>query len=365
MTPHPTAVPKSQIVKWISTTLPAAFLVALWFVGCGGSKPGKDVVATVNGRNIMRTELDKYYENQTSGAPQAPTGEQAASLRLSILKDLVDEEIMLQRAEKLGLMATDEEVESKLNELKAPYTQEEFDKRLKAKNLTADDLKRELRRNLTVDKVLNKEINSKISITDADISAYYNQHKSEFNLVEPQYHLARIVVTTQPNPQIHNLKNDKAQNETQAKQKIQELLNRLQSGEDFATLAMNFSEDPDTASNGGDMGFVPESAFRSMDPQVRDVVTKLKPGQISGVVPLAVAPGSKQVVAFAIIRLLSKEPAGQRDLNDPRVQQNIREQLRQTKEQLLKAAYYEVIRDEAKVRNYLADDIVKDAGNSK
>lgn len=360
-----TVEPKSNRGKWLSTTPLAVVSLALLLAGCGGGKPGKDVVATVNGRNIMQSELDKYYQNQTSGAPQTPTGEQAASLRLSILKDLVDEEIMLQRAEKLGLMATDEEVESKLNELKAPYTQEEFDKRLKAKNLTVDDLKRELRRNLTVDKVLNKEINSKISITDSDISAYYNQHKTEFNLVEPQYHLARIVVTTTPNPQIHNLKNDKAQNETQAKQKIQELLNRLQSGEDFATLAMNYSEDPDTASNGGDMGFVPESAFRSMDPQIRDVVTKLKPGQISGVVPLAVSPGSKQVVGFAIIRLLTKEPAGQRDLNDPRVQQNIREQLRQTKEQLLKAAYYEVIRDEAKVRNYLADDILKDSGSSK
>jgi peptidyl-prolyl cis-trans isomerase SurA len=101
-----------------------------------------------------------------------------------------------------------------------------------------------------------------------------------------------------------------------------------------------------------------------MDPQVREAVTKLKQGQISGVVPLS-APSSKQVVGYAIVRLLAKEPAGQRDLNDPRVQQNIREQLRQTKEQLLKAAYYEVIRDEAKVRNYLADDILKESGSSK
>src|SRR5690348_1866429 len=342
----------------------AGGVVLSLLAGCSGGKPGKDVVATVNGRNIMRSELDKYYDNQTSSSPQKPTGEQAASLRLSILKDLVDSEIMLQRAEKLGLMATDEEVDSKLNELKAPYTQEEFDKRLKDKHLTVDDLKREIRRNSTVEKVLNKEINSKISITDSDISDYYNAHKSEFNLVEPQYHLARIVVTTQPNPQIHNLKNDKAQNDAQAKQKIQELLNRVQSGEDFSTLAMNYSEDPDTSSNGGDMGFVPESAFRSTDPQIREAVSKMKPGQVSGVIPLS-SPGSKQTAEYVIIKLLAKEPAGQRDLNDPRVQQSIREQLRQSKEQLLKAAYYEVIRDEAKVRNYLADDILKDSGSAK
>jgi len=74
-----------------------------------------------------------------------------------------------------------------------------------------DDFKRDLRRSLTVDKVLNKEITSKINVTDQDITNYYNAHKAEFNLIEPQYHVARILVTTTPNPQVHNLKNDKAQ----------------------------------------------------------------------------------------------------------------------------------------------------------
>ena len=108
----------------------------------------------------------------------------------------------MQRAEKLGLLATDEEVNSKLAEIKAPYTQEEFDKRLKERKLTLDDFKRDLRRSITVDKVLNKEVTSKINITDDDITSYYNQHKAEFNLIEPQYHLAQILVTTQPNPQV-------------------------------------------------------------------------------------------------------------------------------------------------------------------
>src|SRR5207248_358783 len=82
---------------------------------------------------------------------------------------------------------SDEEIEAKLNDLKAPYTKEEFEKRLKDKNLTVDDLKNELRRNETVQKVFNKEINSKINISDKDISDYYNANKAEFNLIEPQY----------------------------------------------------------------------------------------------------------------------------------------------------------------------------------
>jgi peptidyl-prolyl cis-trans isomerase SurA len=258
-------------------------------------------------------------------------------------------------------VATNEEVDQKLNEIKAPYTQEEFDKRLKERKITLDDFKRELRRSITVEKVMNKEITSKINITDGDIAGYYNAHKSEFNLIEPQYHLAQIMVTGQPNPQVRNLKNDKAQNEAEARKKIQMIQNRLDSGEDFATVAMNYSEDPESASNGGDMGFWPQSAFAKTDPATRDAVAKLKPGQYSPIINI-VNPENKQVFGFRIVRLVAKEPAGQRELNDPRVQQAIRDQLRDRREQLLKAAYYDVVRDQAKVENYFAEQILKNTG---
>jgi peptidyl-prolyl cis-trans isomerase SurA len=166
----------------------ASFLLA-FCVGCGNKLAGDDVAATVDGRKIYRADVEKYYDNQTAGSQQRPVGEQATSLRLSILRELVDNEILMRRAEKLGLLATDDEVERKLNEIKSPYTKEEFDARMKEKKLTLDDFKRDLRRSLTVDKVLNKEVTSKINVSDQDISNYYNAHKSEFNLVEPQYHL--------------------------------------------------------------------------------------------------------------------------------------------------------------------------------
>ncbi len=251
----------------------------------------------MDGRKIYRADVEKYYQNQTAGSDQVPVGEQATSLRLSILKELIDNEILMRRAEKLGLLATDEEVDSKLNEIKSPYTKEQFEARLKEKKITVDDFKRDLRRSLTVDKVLNKEITSKINVTDQDITNYYNAHKAEFNLIEPQYHLARILVTTSPNPQVHNLKNDKAQNEADARKKIQMIVNRLDSGDDFGTLAMNYSEDAETSGSGGDLGFAPESSLRNTDPGTRDAVTKLKPGQYSAVIPLA-NPMNKQVAAI-------------------------------------------------------------------
>jgi peptidyl-prolyl cis-trans isomerase SurA len=333
----------------------------LSFSACNRSQAGSDVMAKVNGRKILRTEVDKYYSNQTASAPQKPSDEQSTSLKLGILKELIDNEILMQRAEKLGLLATNEEVDQKLNEIKAPYTQEEFDKRLQERKISLDDFKRDLRRSITIDKVLNKEITSKIAISDSDISSYYNAHKAEFNLIEPQYHLSHIFVSTQPNAQVRNLKNDKAQNEAEARKKIQMIVNRLDSGEDFATVAMNYSEDPESAGNGGDLGFTPQSALSKTDPTTRESVTKLKPGQYSNVITIT-NPETRQVFGFRIVRLIAKEPAGQRELNDPRVQQAIRDQLRERREQLLKAAYYDVVRDQAKVENYFAEQILKSTG---
>ena len=148
------------------------------------------------------------------------------------------------------------------------------------------------------------------------------------------------MVSGMVNAQVHNLQNSKAQNDAEARKKIQMIANRLDSGDDFATLAMNYSEDPETSNNGGDLGMAPESAFKSADPGTRDAVMKLKPGQYTPVIPV-MNPANHQPYAYMIVKLIAKEPAGQRDLNDPRVQQAIRQQLRDRREQLLKAAYYE------------------------
>ncbi len=329
-------------------------------IGCSNKEVGSDVMATVNGRNITRTDVQKFYDAQVAGSPQQPSAEQADTLRLKILSDLIDNEILMQRAEKLGLLATDEEVNAKLTEIKAPFTQEQFDQRLKERGITLDDFKKDLRRSLTIDKVLNKEVTSKINVSDEDITSYYNEHKAEFNLIEPQYHLAQILVTTQPNPQVKNMK---AQNEADARKKIQMIQNRLDSGEDFATVAMSYSEQPETAQNGGDLGFIPESSLKT-DKLAYDAINKLKPGQYTVVLPV-LDPSGKGVFGFRIVKLMSKEAAGQRELKDPRVQQAIREQLRDRREQLLKEAYYETIRNQAKIENYFAEQILKQAGTTK
>jgi peptidyl-prolyl cis-trans isomerase SurA len=127
---------------------------------------------------------------------------------------------------------------------------------------------------------------------------------------------------------------------------------------------MKYSEDPETSGNGGDLGTVPESSLRSTDPLTRDTVMKLKPGQYSPIITV-VNPQTRQEMGFRIVKLVAKEPAGQREFTDPRVQQAIRSQLHDRREQLLKAAYYEVLRDSAKVENYYAKQVLEDNGLEK
>ncbi len=327
--------------------------------GCNRSH-GPDVMATVNGKPIMRAEVETLYKiNLGEAQQQAPSKEQADMVRMQIIQQLIAQEIVQQRAAKLNLVASDEEVSSKLAEFKAPYTQEEFDKKLADEGSTLDQLKQRIRRNLTEEKLFNKEFNSKINITDADISNFYNANKAQFNLIEPTYHLAQILVTTQPaaQQQAGNLQNSKATNDAEAKKKIQMLHNRLESGEDFGLLATNFSEDPDTSSSGGDLGLIPESRLRAR-PDAFVAIDKLKPGQATEVMPIA-APGAKAPGAYAIYKLIDKQAAGQRDLNDPRVQQFIRKQLREARSQLMKSAYLEMLREQAKVQDYFAEEIFK------
>ncbi|MGO9438654.1 MAG: SurA N-terminal domain-containing protein [Terracidiphilus sp.] len=333
-------------------------LIVASLAGCH-RPPSPDVMATVNGKDILRSDVEKYYKASLGDNSQEPSTEQANIVRLNILHQLIEDEILQQRAAKLNLAASDEDVNAKLTEMKAPYTQEEFDKQLKQRNITLDDLKRDLRRSLTKEKLLNKEIESKINITDADISSYYMAHKAEFNLIEPQYHLSQIVATAVPVQQAPNLQSNKAPNEADAKKKIDTLYNRLRSGEDFGAVAMQYSDNANNASNGGDMGFVYESALHS-EPDAFNAISKLKTGEITEPIPIYDSGGpGHRLVGYAVYKLLSREPAGQREMNDPRVQQTIRQFLRESHAQLLKNAYFEMLHDQATVRNYYAEQILK------
>jgi peptidyl-prolyl cis-trans isomerase SurA len=342
---------------------PLTLVLAGLAASCTSKNSNNNVAATVDGQKIYSADVEKYFQNQIAGSPQPPSDEQATSLRLSILRQLIENEILMHRAAKLGLLATDEEVDRKLNEIKAPYTAEQFDKELKDRKSSLDDYKHDIRRALTAEKVLHKEITSKINVSSQDIAAYYKQNSAEFNRIEPRYHLAHILVTTSADPQGRDAGN-KARNEAEARQKILAALARLRAGEDFGSVAMTFSEDSATAANGGDIGIAPESALKQTDALTRESVLKLKPGQNTDIIPLG-NPATRQIAGFQIVKLLELEPAGQREISDPRVEQEIRGKLQDHREQLLKAAYYEVMHDQAKIENFYAQHVLDSTGSSQ
>lgn len=339
--------------------LPAAAMALAMGAGCKQkTQPSPDVWAVVNGQEIKRDDVDKYYRTRVNPEGQAPSQEEALSLKLNVLDELINNEILLERAKKLNLEASDGEVEDKFTELKSPYTEDEFQRQLKERGVSVDDLKSDLRRQLSITKLLNHEVVAKITITDQDITDSYNANKAQFNVMEPRYRISEIVVTPRKEPQIRNLKNDDATNEVEAQRKVKMLEDKLNSGADFAQLAMDYSEDMNSAAMGGDLGYVPESALNQSDPTLKKFVMGMKAGQVSQ--PVAIQ--SKDGPRIVILKLISRESPGQRNISDPQVQQTIRDTLRNHKEQLLRAAYLTIARDDSRVTNYLAQQIIEAAG---
>jgi peptidyl-prolyl cis-trans isomerase SurA len=335
--------------------LPLAAVLLSVLAGCKQTEHhAADVWAVVNGTEIKRDEVEKYYRSQVNPEAQEPSQEEILSLKLNVIEQLINNEILLERAKKLNLEASDGEVEDKFTELKSPFTEEEFQRQLKSRSMVVDDLKRDLRRQLSIQKLLNHEVAAKISISDQDVADFYNTNHNQFNVAEPQYRILQIVITPRKDPQVRNRKNDDATNEAEAQRKSKMLIDKLNSGADFAQLAMDYSEDMNTAAAGGDLGYIPESALNQSDPLLKKTVQALKPGQVSQPIVLK--------DSIRILKLVAREAAGQRGVNDPQVQQTIRDTLRNRKEQLLRAAYLAVARDEAKVTNYLAQQVVESSG---
>ncbi len=335
--------------------LPLAVMLVAIATGCNKqTQHAPDVWAVVNGKEIRREEIDKYYRTRVNPEGQEPSQEEALSLKLNVLDELINNEILLERAKKLNLEASDGEVEDKFTELKSPYTEDEFQRQLRDRGVSVNDLKGDLRRQLSIQKLLNREVVAKISISDQDVTDFYNANKPQFNVAEPQYRIAQIVVTPRKEPQIRNRKNDDATNEAEAQRKVKMLMDRLNSGADFAQLAMDYSEDMNTAGTGGDLGYVPESSLNQSDPALKRIVLGMKPGQVSQ--PIQLKEG------YRILKLITRESPGLRGISDPQVQQTIRDTLRNRKEQLLRSAYLAIARDEAHVTNYLAEQVIEAAG---
>ena len=331
--------------------------VALTAACGGGSKApsSPDVWAVVNGTEVKREHVERLYRTMLNNEAGIPTEEEALGAKLSILEDMINDEILIARATGLKIAPTEEEITKAVAEQRGQLTEEAFLKQLGDRRITPDEFRQEVRRELIVRKVVEKEITEKVTVSDAEITAFFEKNRDQFNVRERQYHLAQIVVNSLPNPQVVNRRGDDAATPEQAQRKVTMLTERLRTGDSFADLAVDFSEDPQSSQNGGDIGFVPQSRIDAAPPSLRQAVMAMKPGQVSTVT------AGTQVTILALVAV--QEP-GQREISNPEVKDAIQKGLKDRRLQLLQNAFMSRIRNEATVVNYLAVQIVDGSGKA-
>lgn len=311
-----------------------------------------DVWATVDGREIRREDVEKAYR-RTVQPGQVTSDDEALTAKLSLLDQMITEDILLAAARDLKIEVPTPELDAAFNDGKKNIPDEAFNKELSARNLTAADMREGVRRNLTAQKLIDHEVTSKITVTDQDITDFYQANKAQFNLAEDSYRIAQIVVTAVKEPNIANRTGDDATTPQAAAAKAQMLMERLKSGTQFSELAMDYSEDPQSAPRGGDVGLVPVSALRQAPPALRDAVMKAQPGTVN----MVTMEGG-----YTIVGVIAKQAAGQRDPATPEVRDGITSTLRGRREQLLRTAYVEALRNKATVVNHLARRLVESQG---
>lgn len=352
--------PSSSTPRLLTSLLIALAAVSLTS-GCrSGSQPASSTPATVSadtwavvdGKAITRNEVEKAFR-QISDPAQAPSSEEALSARLSVLDDLILEEILLARAQKQSITVSDADIDAAYKSAKGNLTDEQFQQQLFARSLSTADMRETVKRRLLTQKVIDADVTKKINITDQQITDFFNANRQQFNLPEDAFHLAQIVVTPTREQQVTNRTGDDAASVESVNAKIAMLMDRLKKGTPFGDLARDYSEDPESAPRGGDLGLVPVSAVKQAPPELRDAVLQTTPGNAR-----VASRGGVRTIVYVV----SKETAGQRDLNTPGVKQQISDGLRGRKEQLVRSAYLATARSDAHVENYLARTVVKSLG---
>ena len=308
-----------------------------------------DTWATVDGRNISREAVEKAYQ-RTVDTSQPLSDDEAMTAKLNTLNDYIVQEILIAKAGDLKITVADADLDAAYADAKKNIADEAFQQELTRRGLTVTDMREGLRRELLAQKVIAQEVGSKISVSDKEVSDFFTANRAQFNLPEEAYHIAQIVVTPVRDPQVANRSGDDAATPQAAAAKVSMLMERLKSGASFSDLAVGYSEDPESAPRGGDLGFVPVSRIKQAPPTLRDAILNKAPGTVTVV---------SQNGAHTIVLVVAHELAGQRDLSMPEVRQRIVDTLRGRKEQLLRSAYLIDVRTNAKVVNYLARRVVE------
>ena len=347
----------------IAKVLVIICLVAAGLVLSGCSSSGTEVkdntvAATVNGRNIMLSEVERTINQQTRGNPSALSQLQLAQARLQVLDTLIQREVLFQRAEKEKLLPTDAQIDGVIaNQRQSTgMTAEDFDKRLKEQNMSIESLRDDARKDLAIS-ALQDKYSGKIEISDREVEETYNSNKQQFRN-ERGVTLNMIVVDPADNSA--DGAPDDAKNETEAKLKIDNIYQQLQGKADFASVARAKSEDALTQRNGENTQFLTEQDLKSNGFPEQLITSFFGPMQVGDYTqPIRFSSGKWYIFKLAEKRLTAENLT----LESPGVRQQITQALINQRKQLLNAALMETAVNEAKVVNNLAANMLNNPSN--
>lgn len=307
------------------------FSLALFFSAfpLGSAELVEKIVARVNDRLITHSEYERRVETALR-SPQAPTDQER--VRQDVLKDLIQEKLLEERAKELAVAATDEEVENAVERIKRQYnlaTDAEFDAALKASDITRDDLKKQMRQTITLQKVIGREITSRLEMTDDVLRLEYERQKDALYKLPEQAHVSEIVVRFTPE--------DPAARE-RAVARIEAARAKVAGGTPFTDVAREVSEG-NARERGGDLGTV---ARGELLPGL-DAAVFAEPAQ-EYTAPVLL-PGSVH-----LFHVTERKPAGYRPF--PEVREDLQKRLSENLYDKRYGEFIEKLRREAFVKIY-------------
>ena len=262
--------------------------LALMLTAAASATLGADIIeqilVRVNGEIITKSDLE---QRQIAALRQRPEvaglrGDDAALAKVlsevtpQVIVDAVDELLLTQRGKELGYAMGDDQFKSIVDNIRKENkieTDEQFAQALQGEGMTMLDLRRQLEKQMLVSRVQQTEVMGKLSVTDEEVLAYYEQHKAEFSTT-PQVTLREILVTVAGVEGTVNVAADEA-----ARDKAEDIHKRLLAGEPFARLAAD-SSDAASKANGGLLGEIP---WEDVSPELQKDLNAMKAGDVTRV----------------------------------------------------------------------------------
>jgi len=289
------------------------FILVVWFLMvplCAEAQVINKVVAVVNDEVITQQDLNQLlavlYAQYVHDYRGDELLKKMEDVKKDILKQVVEDKLVLSRAKELDIKVTEEEIEDRLEYIKKGFDlEEDFYGTLEAQGITVADLKDRYTDQIMMKKVVDLEIKSRVAVLPSEVTAYYEGHRHEFERGE-KYKVGHILI-----------KADNMVNFELAKIEMYDIFDMLRKGEDFSKLAKEHSQGPNK-DEGGDMGYIgPGEMLEELD----GALSKLKPGQFSGPI--------KSKVGYHILKVEDIKDFGSMSLED--AQKDIKKMLFQQK----------------------------------